>query len=102
MWIFRRYIIRTVHVNNMATVFTTESFLRNKLSNMKQKLIELGADERQLSTIEKYLTGSSLTSYAIKLHTGEHDPEDIVNRIVDYSGVQKRNEIRHTNWYGNT
>ena len=76
----------------MAAVFTTEAFLRNKLTNMKTKLLELGADEQQLNTIEKHITvgGSSLTSYAIKLHTGEHDPDVIINRIVDYSGVQKK------------
>jgi hypothetical protein len=81
----------------MVSVFTTESFLKSKLKNMQARLIdEFSADPHKLAIIERHLTkgDASLTSYALKLHSGEHNANDVITKIVEYSAIPKKKKAK--------
>ena len=77
-------------------VLETETFLRQKLFNLRRRLWEdHGADARQLDVIEAHLTADSekgLTTYASQLHQRWCDLPTRAAQIVEFVAVPEQNK----------
>ena len=72
-------------------VYTTETYLRNHLARLRQRLIEeFDADPVKVDTIDSYLTADEqkgLTQYAQRMHREWHMMSERAQQLVAYVDV---------------
>ena len=72
-------------------VYTTETYLRNHLARLRQRLIaEFDADPVKVETIDSYLTADAqkgLTEYAQRMHREWHLMSERAQQLVAYVDV---------------
>ena len=67
--------------------YTTEDFLRSKLSNMKEALSKHGANSERLDQMEARIRSEqSITAYACKLNDGR-DHNALADKLVGFCEV---------------
>ena len=69
--------------------YTTEDFLRSKLSNMKEVLLtKHGASSERLDQMEKRIRSEqSITAYACKLNDPRRDHNILADKLVGFCEV---------------